>query len=111
MPPRKTISEKLAEVIDLMNQQKYNPAMKILVKLQEAALKTDSKSETKVKRKPSVYNKFIKDNYADIKARNPNIAPKDMMKVIAEEWRSRNGDDDDKPKKKTPTKAKRSGGF
>ena len=116
MPPRKTVSEKLSEVIDLMTEQRYAPAMRILVKLQEAVAKKDAISETKVKRKPSTYNKFVKDNYADIKARNPNIAQKDIMKAIGEEWRRRNDGDGDeeevKPKKRAPAaKNKRSGGF
>ena len=101
MPPRKTISGKLSEAIDMMKAQRYAPALKILEKLHEAASKKDTKSENKVKRKPSTYNKFIKDNYAAIKAKNPNVAPKDMLKVIADEWRSRSGDE---PKIKSAAK-------
>lgn len=92
MPPRKTTSEKLAEAMELMQAQRYAPALKILEKLHEAALKKDTKSKNKVKRKPSAYNIFFKDNYAAIKAKHPGTAQKDLIQYIADEWRSHNGD-------------------
>jgi hypothetical protein len=50
-----------------------------------AAYKQASKKVT-VKREPSAYNKFMKEEITKLRQENPNKEYKELMKLVAEKW-------------------------
>lgn len=42
-----------------------------------------------VKKLPSAYNLFVKDEISKIKAANPSVNPKELMKLAADSWKLR----------------------
>jgi len=52
------------------------------------------------------YTQFVKENYAVIKAKNPDTNSKDILKLLASEWNATKPPKADKPKVKKPTAPK-----
>ena len=42
-------------------------------------------------RKLTAYNIYVKDNYRLVKARNPTSPPKEIMRLLGQQWRSYKG--------------------
>jgi hypothetical protein len=45
----------------------------------------------RAQRKPSAYNVYVKDNYRLVKSRHPGASSKEVMKLVASQWRSYKG--------------------
>ena len=45
-----------------------------------------AKVNNKPKRAPSAYNKYVKERIEKLKAEQPNVAAKDLLKIAAGEW-------------------------
>lgn len=45
----------------------------------------------RAQRKPSAYNNYVKDNYRLVKSRHPGASSKEVMKLVASQWRSYKG--------------------
>jgi hypothetical protein len=44
--------------------------------------------KTRVARKPSAYNQYVKDNFRVVKAQHPGAKANDIMKMVATRWNS-----------------------
>jgi len=86
------INQVLTDFKDNMEDKEYT--LKELSQLLEVAYKKSfkgrsakSKSDSDVKKEPSVYNIFIKEEIKKIKEQNlPGVDPKDFMKIAAKRW-------------------------
>jgi len=110
MPAYKTFerfAEKIAKAMELIEQGKAKQAVTILKKLHESASKRSGTESGKpaTKRALSPYAAFVKENYARIAAANPEVPRKEIMGLIAAEWKS--GANETFKPKKTTTKAKK----
>ncbi len=66
---------------------KAEKKQKKATKATKAAPKEDL-VEPKAKRAPSAYNKFVKQRIQQLKQEQDGIAPKDLMKMAASEWKN-----------------------
>ena len=49
---------------------------------------TTNGGEVVVKKAPSAYNLFVKDEISRIRSENTSVNPKDLMKLAAENWKA-----------------------
>lgn len=56
-------------------------------KLRSASLKaTDTSEEAKEVKEKTPYNKYVVSEFPKIKAKNPDMLAKDIMRLIGEKW-------------------------
>ena len=72
-------------------------------KILEDIYKANSKSnKNKVKREPSAYNNFMKEQMQKFKNSNSELNAKDRMKKIADMWKAKENLIEEEPKKENP---------
>jgi hypothetical protein len=79
-----TITEE--EFNEIMN----NTIMKVQdhIKSNINTKRTTKKNKNGVKRKPTAYNKYVKEQMEKIKKEQPDIEPKNLMKEAAKNWKN-----------------------
>ena len=82
---KKVSGDKFFEEFNKLCSQDENYSLDELKKHLSAAYKQAGKKVT-VKREPSAYNKFMKEEITKLRKENPDKEYKDLMKLVAEKW-------------------------
>ena len=88
MAPRKKISDKLSDAIELLQNKKVAQAINILESMRKKA--EDKESGKKTKREPNKYNIYVKDNFKRIQKESGETDNRIIMKLIGDEWKKSN---------------------
>lgn len=83
------IDQVLIDFKDSVEEKDYT--LKELTQLLEIAYKKSfkgrsTKTKSDVKKEPSAYNNFIKNEIIKIKAENSDVEPKNLMAIAAKRW-------------------------
>lgn len=82
----KTVIETFCSNIDMDKMYSLNELKTILGEVY-TEVKNQKKKTQGEKKAPNAYNLFIKENMSKIKAENPSLETKDVMKKAAELWK------------------------
>lgn len=81
-----TVQEGFSNIVDIF-KDKYT--LTELKQYLTDAYKLKNKKESTVKKEPSAYNIFFKEEFAKIKTETPGINNKESMKLIGTRWKAK----------------------
>lgn len=81
-----TIQEGFSNIVDIF-KDKYT--LTELKQYLTDAYKLKNKKETTVKKQPSAYNIFVKEEFAKIKSETPDLDNKEYMRLIGTRWKAK----------------------
>jgi hypothetical protein len=80
--------KKLKDILEEVYKASNAEAKKAEKKPKKKAAKdAQADAEPKAKRPPSAYNNFVKQRIQELKQERTDVAPRDLMKLAASEWK------------------------
>lgn len=91
-PRKSTIEKKLKSVLEVLNNSRYQDAVKLKKVTEKVTSLTESLagSSSASKRKPSAYQMFVKVEIAKLKKSNPDMKQTDLITQAAKSWKAKN---------------------
>ena len=87
-----TVQEGFSNIVDIFKDKYTLPQLKQYLTDAYQLKNIKNKKETTVKREPSAYNIFVKEEFAKIKAESPELDNKEYMRLIATRWKTKKGE-------------------